>query len=56
MKIYMNPELVTCNADTEMYTPASWLETVVGSVAGGVASGVTGAIVADSIPGPAVPG
>ncbi len=56
MKIYMSTELVTSNTDTEMYTPASWLETVVGSVVGGVASGVAGAIVADSIPGPAIPG
>ena len=39
-----------------MYMPSSWAETIVGSVASGVASGVAGAIVADSIPGPAVPG
>lgn len=56
MKIYVTPELVTPEADSEMYMPSSWLETVVGAVASGVASGVAGAIVADSIPGPAVPG
>lgn len=46
------PELVTSEANTDMYMPSSWLETVVGAVA----SGVSSAIVADSIPGPAVPG
>ncbi|SFB30577.1 hypothetical protein [Clostridium frigidicarnis] len=56
MKIYMTPELVLPKNNTDMYMPASWLETVVGNVIGGVSSGVAGAIVADSIPGPAVPG
>lgn len=56
MKIYSVPELVTSEANTDMYMPSSWAETIVGSVASGVASGVAGAIVADSIPGPAVPG
>lgn len=56
VKIYSVPELVTSEANTDMYMPSSWAETIVGSVASGVASGVAGAIVADSIPGPAVPG
>lgn len=56
MKIYTVPELVTAQTNTDMYMPASWLETVVGSVASGVSGGVASAIIADSLPGPAVPG
>lgn len=52
MKIYVSPELVTPVNNTDIYNPASWAETVVGSVAGGVA----GAIVTSMIPGPAIPG
>lgn len=56
MKIYTVPELVTSQTNADMYMPSSWLETIVGSVASGVSSGVAAGIVADSLPGPAVPG
>ena len=33
-----------------------WIKTIVGAVLSGVSGGITAAIVADAIPGPAVPG
>lgn len=53
MKIYIVPEIVSSGEKADnMYSPLSWAETVVGSVAGGVASAVVGSL----IPGPAIPG
>lgn len=33
-----------------------WIKTIVGAVLSGVSGGVVAAVVADSVPGPAIPG
>lgn len=52
MKIYSSPTVITSTVEAETYVAASWVEALVGAVV----SGIVGTIIADSIPGPAVPG